>query len=206
MGVDSCDDLGRFTRRADSRLKDSKQSITSPTLTWVPWHRAKPRVVALHLDSNDSLSPATEYQDPDVLQTHLHQRAGSNTTAQRSIYILEALSRDFVAVLRSYFQLHPALFLDHDRLVAFHNRATGEGGGIPFLPSAIQGRDYISIKYHAPLLLSMLPTDFRNLCDVSGRHIAVTRINGRFSEVGVARRKCTFWSRKTEAGGWNCKS
>ena len=82
---------------------------------------------------------------------------------------------------------------------------TGEGGGIPFLPSAIHGRDHVSLKYHEPMLLSTLPTNFRNICDVSGRHIAVTRITGRLSEVAVARRKCTVWSRKTEAGGWDCE-
>ena len=206
MDSDSHDELQGSTSRAAPRLKGAKQSTLLPTSKWVPWHRAKPRVVAIHLDSNDSCSPATEYQDPDVLQAYLYQRTGSNATAQRSVYVLEALSYEFAAVFKSYFKLHPALFLDHERLVAFHNRDTGEGGGIPFLPSAIQGRDYVSIKYHAPLLLSTLPTDFRNLCDVSGRHIAVTRIMGRFSEVGVARRKCTFWSRKTEAGGWDCKS
>ena len=206
MSADSYDGIPRSICPADPQLLDPKQYIALPTSTWVPWHRAKPRVVATHLDSNASFSPATEFRDPDVLQAYLHQRSGSSTKAQRSVYILEALSREFAAILGSYFQLHPALFLDHERLVAFHNRATGEGGGIPFLPSAIQGRDYVSIKYHAPFLLSTLPTQFRNLCDVSGRHIAVTRILGRFSEVGIARRKCTFWSRKTEAGGWDCES
>ena len=206
IGADSYDQFRKSTCQADPRIKDSKKCTVLPISTWVPWHRAKPRVVAVHLDSNNLFSPATEYQDSAVLQAHLHQRTGSNTKPQRSIYILEALSHEFSVVLGSHFQLHPALFLDHERLAAFHNRATGEGGGIPFLPSAIQGRDYVSIKYHAPLLLSTLPTEFRNLCDVSGRHIAVTRIMGTFSEVGVARRKCTFWSRKTEAGGWNCES
>ncbi|KAF2807337.1 uncharacterized protein BDZ99DRAFT_348623, partial [Mytilinidion resinicola] len=60
------------------------------------------------------------------------------------------------------------------------------------------------LKYHEPLVLSKPPTSFRNLCDVSGRHIAVTRIKGKFSEVGIARRKCTFWSKKTKGGGWDC--
>ena len=204
MGADNYDDLRRSTCQADAQPKDPKQTTALPTSTWAPWHRARPRVVAIHLGPNGCFSPASEYQDSDVLQAYLHQQANSKS-AHCSVYILEALSREFTAVLGSQFQLHPALFLDHERLVAFHNRATGEGGGIPFLPSAIQGRDYVSMKYHAPLLLSTLPTEFRNLCDVSGRHIAVTRIMGRFSEVGVARRKCTFWSRKTEAGGWNCE-
>jgi hypothetical protein len=74
------------------------------------------------------------------------------------------------------------------------------------LPSAVCGRDHVSLKYNEPLLFSPPPTGFRNLCDVSGRHIMVTRIMGEFSGVGIARRKCTFWSRKTEAGGWDCAS
>ena len=205
MGADNYNELRRSACQADAQLKDPKQSTALPTSTWAPWHRARPRVVAIHLGPNGCFSPATEYLDSDVLQAYLNQQAKSRGTAQCSVYILEALSREFTTILGSYFQLHPALFLDHERLVAFHNRATGEGGGIPFLPSAIQGRDYVSIKYHAPLLFSVLPTGFRNLCDVSGRHVAVTRILGPFSEVGVARRKCTFWSRKTEAGGWDCK-
>ncbi|KAH8693360.1 hypothetical protein GQ44DRAFT_792464 [Phaeosphaeriaceae sp. PMI808] len=75
------------------------------------------------------------------------------------------------------------------------------GGGIPFLPSAIHGWDYISLKYHEPLLLSTLPTGFQNVCDISGRCIAVARIMGKFSEVGVVRRKCTLWSIEAEASG-----
>ena len=206
MGAESYDEFRRSLCQADPRLKEPKQNTALQTSTWVPWHQARPRVAAIHLDSNRCFGPATVYQDSNVLQAYLRQRTGSNATAQYSVYILEALSREFAAVLGSHFQLHPALFLDHERLVAFRNRATGEAGGIPFLPSAILDRDYVSLKYHEPLLLSTLPTEFRNLCEVSGRHIAVTKIMGRFSEVGVARRKCTFWSRKTEAGGWDCES
>ncbi|KIW21367.1 hypothetical protein PV08_01947 [Exophiala spinifera] len=165
-----------------------------------------PRVVAIHVDPDGTLGPANEYQDSTALQTLLCQRTHTQTqsaAALRTIYILEALSPDFVAVLGSHFQLHPTLFADHDRLVALENRATGELGGIPFLPSAIHGRDFVSLKYHEPLRLSSPPPGFRNVCDVSGRHIAVTRIAGSFSDVVIARRKCTFWTRKTEGGGWD---
>jgi hypothetical protein len=206
MATETYDEFRRSMCQADPRLKEPNCSTLSRKSTWLPWQRARPRVIALHLNPKGAFGPATEYLNSDALQAQLRQRIRSSTTAQRSVYILEALSPDFASVLGSHFQLHPALFMDHERLVAFNNRATGEGGGIPFLPSAIYGRDYVSLKYHEPLLFSTLPTDFRNLCDVSGRHIAVTRLMGSFSNVGVARRKCTFWSRKNEAGGWNCES
>lgn len=159
----------------------------------------------MDVDSTGSLGPAAEFPSLDLLQAHLLQRKQSNDVPRRSIYLLEALSDDFVAILEQHFQLHPALFTDHERLVAFPDRVTGEAGGASFLPSAMHGRDYVSFKYHELLLMRPQPTKFRNLCDVSGRHIAVTRSMSKLSEVGVARRKCTFWSRVKDHGSWDCE-
>ena len=49
--------------------------------------------------------------------------------------------------------------------------------------------------------MNPLPTGFRNLCDVIGRYVAVTRVIGKFSEVGITRRKYTLWSRENNYGG-----
>lgn len=204
MTYESYEKFQRSMCQADPRLGQLNQSAALSA--WLPWHLARPRVVALHLGPDGSFVPVAEYSDSNELQAFLRQRTGSTGTPQCSVYILESLSREFITVLGEHFQLHPAVFVDHERLVAFSDRVTGEGGGIPFLPSSIHGRDHISLKYHEPLLLSTLPTDFRNLCDTSGRHIAATRIMGKFSKVGVARRKCTFWSSKNKAGGWDCES
>jgi hypothetical protein len=178
-----------------------------PKPAWTPWQRAVPRVAVLQLDSDARrFLPMIEFDDPNKFETHLRQQASVEDTPKRAIYILEALSQDHAAILSSHFNLHSSLFQDHERLVAFQDRATGEGGGIPYLPSTIPCREYISLKYHEPLTLSAPPTSFRNLCDVSGRHIAATRIMGRFSNTAIARRKCSFWSRKTDAGEWDCRS
>lgn len=63
------------------------------------------------------------------------------------------------------------------------------------------GRDHIALKYQEAVVFSQRPTGFRCLCDTSGRHIAVTRLLGKLSEVGIARRKCRFWSKTNESGG-----
>ena len=206
MQPDGYHKFGNSTGYPNLQLNDLGHCNPRPTSAWHPWHRARPKVVALHLEPNGSFGSATEYSDPTILQDHFDKHKDIGATPRRSVYILEALRRNLATVFQAHFQLQPAVFEDHDRLIALDNRATGEGGGIPFLPSAIRSRDYISFKYHEPIVLSPLPTGFRNLCDVSGRHIAVTRFMGEFSEVAVARRKCTFWSRKTEGGGWDCKS
>ncbi|KAH7345858.1 hypothetical protein BKA66DRAFT_433934 [Pyrenochaeta sp. MPI-SDFR-AT-0127] len=143
-----------------------------------------------------------EFTDAPGLASHLQQVTESADSASRSVYLLEGLSRDFVAVFGQHFNLHPSLFMDHERLVPCADRMTGENGGLPTLPSAIIHEDHIALKYHEPLSFSKHPTKFRCVCESSGRHIAITRIMGKFSNVGIARRKCTFWSTTTKAGGW----
>ncbi|KAF7184052.1 hypothetical protein CNMCM7691_004611 [Aspergillus felis] len=80
-----------------------------------------------------------------------------------------------------------------------------EAGGIPFLGSTIRSREHVSLKYHEPLVFSPPPTSFRNFCDHTGRHIGITRVMGKLSPVGVARRKCSFWCRGNDSdAGWDC--
>lgn len=90
---------------ADAQAKQPERNTFSRTSTWHSWIRARPRVVALHLDSSGSFGPATEYQSSVGLQTHLDHRNLSNTTSQRSIYLLEGLSPEFTEVLGSHFRL-----------------------------------------------------------------------------------------------------
>jgi hypothetical protein len=47
--------------------------------------------------------------------------------------------------------------------------------------------------------------DFQNNCSISGPHVGVTRLNGQFEKEVAVRRKCPFWSRQNEEGGWDNK-
>ena len=174
--------------------------------TWKPWQGAKPRALTLHFGQDGLLQSLMEYSGSSQLQESLKQEQRSGSSLCGSVHILEAPRVDFTAVLQGHFHIHPSLFDDHNRLVAFDERQTGEGGGIPFLPCTIVVREHISLKYHEPLVFSPPPAGFRNLCHVSGRHRAVTRLESEFSRIGVARRKCTFWSRKVDNGRWDCTS
>ncbi|MCJ1469185.1 hypothetical protein MMC07_007818 [Pseudocyphellaria aurata] len=169
---------------------------------WRPWARAKPRVIVLESDRGQAFGPVAEYTAPGHLQQHFTKRRVN--AGQCFVYILESLDWRFTEVFEANLKLHPALFEDHDRLVPFHGRATGEGGGIPFLPSAICDRGYVSFKYHEPLVLSPTPCGFRTVCEISGRHIAITRLMGKFLDIAAVRRKCTFWSEELDDGGWQC--
>ncbi|KAI0454992.1 hypothetical protein F5B21DRAFT_473389 [Xylaria acuta] len=152
---------------------------TPQALCWLPWFRAQSRAISFCITQGNHLGPVTEHRDSRDLQEYLRGLGES----MRTIHILEGLAPDFTAVIGLHFCLHCPVFTDHDRLVAFPNRATGEGGGLPFFPSSIQGRHHISLKYHEAVTISPRPTRFRNLCEASGRHIMATRMSGSFSEV-----------------------
>lgn len=202
MAREEYDELRRMLYLSDPRLKRSTINTAPPRGAWRPWSRDRGRVVALHFSLDGLSSPPTEYGDATALESHLEQSVVSQETSSRSVYLFEGLSGGFCGVLGSYFQLHPSLMMDHERLAACDDRTTGENGGLPFLSSTIYSRDYVSLKYHEPMVLSHRPMGFRNLCDTSGRHLAITRLMGELSTVAISRRKCTFWCKHTASDGW----
>ncbi|KAF4628820.1 hypothetical protein G7Y89_g9332 [Cudoniella acicularis] len=204
MTQEKSNDVREFLCPLNSPLSQGSTSGGLRASAWSSRTSSKSRVVALHLEVDNSFGVPTEYTKAEPLQAHLNQRSNSDRIPRRSVYILEGLSHDITTVLGHHFQLHPSVFADHERLVSFADSTTREGGGLPFLPSAIHGKDYVTLKYHEPVALSRRPTNFRNLCGTTGRHIAATRVIGKFSDVGVLRRKCTFWSRSRESGSWEC--
>jgi hypothetical protein len=205
MTQEKSNDVKQLPCPLNSPLNQGSANGRLRTSQWSPWTSSKSRVVALHLGADNSFGLPTEYTEAETLQSHLNQRFNCDRIPRRSVYILEGLSHHVTMVLGHHFQLHPSIFADHEKLVSFTDSTTREGGGLPFLPTAIHGRDYVTLKYHEPLVFSRRPANFRNLCDTSGRHIAATRIIGKFSDVGVLRRKCTFWSRSRGFGSWECE-
>lgn len=176
-------DAGRLSRLGTDA--GSTQQTGNVVPSWRAWSRSK------------------EYTDAAGLQAQLSLQA--TYPSQRLVYVFEGPSPKFMDVLCRHFRLSLLAFNHHERFVPMHNRASGEGAGLPFLPSTIFSNDHVSLKYHEPMK-STQPTVFRNVCDVSSRHIAATRLMGRFSEIVTPRRKCTFWSKMSYSGGWDCRS
>jgi hypothetical protein len=167
------------------------------------WPCNRSRAIALRLEPDSSIADPITFASASHLQSYLRSPSGDR---QRTVYILKGLAPEFVEVFGSHFRLHPSVFLDHERLVAFDGQPTGEAGGIPFLVSTIRRRDHVSLKYHEALVFSPPRTSFRNFCDHTGRHIRITRVMGRFSPISVARRKCSFWCRRNNSDtGWECE-
>ena len=117
--------------------------------------------------------------------------------------VLEGLHLDFISVLGEHLGLHPSIFVDHERVVINSEKECDNVG----LPSLLKSRKHCTMKYFQ---LFSLPKNvhgcFKMYCEATGRHIGVTRVAGAFSNVGILRRKCSFWTRQTEAGHpWKCE-
>jgi hypothetical protein len=71
------------------------------------------------------------------------------------------------------------------------------------LPSQLDRQDNFQIKYYEMLHLDREPESSFMHCYRTARHIGITRLNGKYQQAVIARRKCSFWSRANEQGGWN---
>ncbi|WQF88851.1 Putative corA, transmembrane region [Colletotrichum destructivum] len=194
---------------SDPRLKQRDPKAQTQR---VPFADDGVRVVKLGL-KNGAFAREAEFDDPAALDVHLLAAASpAVTAARRSIYVVEGLGPGFAGVLGSRFGLHPSLFVEHERVVVHNLNGAGESDGVQ-LPSVVRGRGHLEMKYYEVVEFDRKPTSFRWVCAATGRHIGVSRDFrwdnspdevANYLNVGVVRRKCGVWSRRTEGGGWDC--
>jgi hypothetical protein len=175
-----------------------------------PWPDAKAWATVLEMDAENKSADAVqrrEFLDAKDLDLHLDNHDLGSARGKGRVIILEGINPKFIAVLGRHFKMHPSIFVEHERVVVMNRNAHGESDGMP-LPSVTRSRDHRTLKYYEPLeFSSMAPTSFRWVCGTTGRHIGVSRLDGRLTPVGVVRRKCSVWSRMRAAangGGWDC--
>lgn len=205
------DDFVRPLCSSDPRLRqrDPKAQIQR-----IPFTDDGVRVVKLSLGDNATFSRTAQFEEPADLETHLHNNTASQQQGQQTIYILEGLGPGFAGVLGHHFSLHPSVFVEHERVVVHNVNWTGESDGAQ-LPSVVRSRGHVEMKYYEVVTFDTRPTSFRWVCAATGRHIGVSREFrwdnspddefDRFLNVGVVRRKCGVWSRRTGSGGWDCE-
>jgi hypothetical protein len=164
-----------------------------------------PNVLAMQLRPDGTWCEPVRIYEGSALDNHLSNVASRRATVQRWVYILEGLGPDFVRSFGTHFGLHPGIFVDQERVTVFDNHPrVGENDSGP-LPSTLCTREHISLKYYETLYLFPKPESYRIYCAATGRQIAASRATGDFSDVGITRRKVTFWSKVGKSGSWNCK-
>jgi len=194
-------DLIKGLCASDPRLRQR-----DPKARWqgIQWPRDDSRLLVLELEPGGSFGSPME-QTPLSLRQYLEGQSVSADPNGRTVYVLEGQSPEYIAVIGSHFKLHPSFFSENDRTVVFSYDPRGESDGM-VLPSMAMTREHITLPFFE---LFVLPENIRNTyklyCNKTGRHIGATRMWRGFSEVGILRRKCSFWRRQRENGkGWDC--
>ncbi|OLN85561.1 hypothetical protein CCHL11_05797 [Colletotrichum chlorophyti] len=199
-------DFVRSLCYSDPRLRQRDPKAVTER---VPFTDDGVRVVKLSL-KNGAFARMEEFDKPVALKSHFHHTASHR--GRQNIYIAEGLGPGFAGVLGERFSLHPSFFVEHERVVVHNLNPDGESDGVQ-LPSTIQRRGHLEMKYYEVVTFDRSPTSFRWVCAATGRHIGISRgftwgnspdEIDNYLKVGVVRRKCGVWSRRTEGGGWDC--
>ncbi|KAL8376858.1 hypothetical protein RB595_007811 [Gaeumannomyces hyphopodioides] len=169
----------------------------------IPWPNPNARLVVLESGTEGVFGKPVGH-GPLSLKVYLDSRAQSPSSADiRRVIIHEGLHPDFIAVLGAHFKIHPSFFVEHERVIVNSPQAS-QGDDIPAIPARL--RQHYTMKYFELIRLpESVQGVFKMCCAMTGRHIGVTRIKGKFSEVGVVRRKCSIWRQASStASGWDC--
>ncbi|KAK0741408.1 hypothetical protein B0T18DRAFT_354092 [Schizothecium vesticola] len=195
-------DLINKLSAADPRLRSR---CTKNLRQKIPWPQPNARLVVLEGGPDGSSFGQPVEHDAASLNAYLKDQPAAPAPAKlRRVFILEGLHPDYIASLGGHFGMHPSMFIDHERVIVMSSFMK-QGSDTFGLPSAAQASEHRTIKYHEPIGLSRnVQGCFKMCCAETGRHVAVTRVQGRFLDVGVVRRKCTIWRRENHGGGWDC--
>ncbi|OCK85477.1 hypothetical protein K432DRAFT_421743 [Lepidopterella palustris CBS 459.81] len=170
-------------------------------------HPLKPgnaTVVMLEMLGGDRGVEKKEFKCALDLQKYFDQEPPVNTpNPRRRIYLMEGLAQDYVSVLGKQFYMDPSFFMRQERTCVWSNDFTPISDALP-QPSLLQPNKNFLIQYCE---LRQFDNELSNAplyCHRTGRHIGMTP--ARMEEkttTGILRRKCSFWSRRTNGGGWD---
>jgi hypothetical protein len=185
-----------------------KVTTTDYRNTWISFPNRDASAAMLTLKEKTE-PDCTEFTDANALKEHFDQRLREarphpSGTPERRIYILESLNSEYVAVFGAFFFMDPSFFIDQERTQIWERRHFGTRMTEP-LPSIADAQSSFYLPYFEMMHFKERNTDFETSCRTTGRHVGITRLNGNYEQEVVVRRKCSFWSRTNQNGGWDGK-
>lgn len=160
----------------------------------------RPATVTMLALENDLKPKEQHFGNASDLRNHFSQRKalsdgtpeGGNTPKMR-IYILEGLNDGFVPVLGGFFSIDPSFFAEHEVISRWNEQHSGPRL-TEHLPSLLSHRPYFYLPYYELLHSKNDIKEFQYNCGKTGRHISITRMEGKYLNEVLVRRKCSFWS------------
>jgi hypothetical protein len=141
----------------------------------------------------------------DLVDEASIERCLNDPTPSRRLFLLEGPHTDHAKVLERHFKIAPTFFRKHQR--SSRREVGHRANRTPPLPSLVKPQKTWCVDY---FVLRHFKCDWESLslwvrCAENRRRIELTRVNGRFDETGIIKRKASYWSKKHENGGWDGK-
>lgn len=168
----------------------------------IPWRDQYCCVVVLEVQADETITHVEDLTSVSDLQAHINAISSSSVQGtRRRIYLVEGLNPTFISVLGMHFTIDPSFFARHERTVLWSRHHTLLNDGP--IPPSLSSINSFQLKYYEVLDFQPPVDHFSMSCGVTGRHIGVTKIKGKYSSTGVVRRKCSFWYDEKANGGWD---
>lgn len=158
---------------------------------------SRSRVACVEFARSNTISHQTFDSLPD-LETFLTQEPPAGA---RRLFLLEELQPDYVTAVGHKLRIPPNVISRHRRKALWEY--DHDAGNTPPLPSLNDRSTSFSFQYWELVFFKDQLKDFYLRCADNERHIAVSRIDGRFDNVGIVQRKASFWSKPTRGDGWD---
>jgi hypothetical protein len=143
----------------------------------------------------------TEFRNSDQLRTHFENQ--SHNHDRRRIYIMEGLAPDYVSVIGGHFFMDPTFFQRQERTCVWSNEFTPVSDALP-QPSLLDPTQSFHLQYCELRRFNKAIENRYFFCERTRRHVGMTAPRHKEeTTTGILRRKLSWWSRKTEKGGWD---
>lgn len=162
-------------------------------------------VVLLEAPSSQSVEfEKTEFQNPERLARHFEEVSPSAANHdRRRIYIMEGLAKRYISILGGHFMMNPSFFQRQERTCVWSNEFTPVSDALPH-PSLLDPENSFHLQYCELRQFNKAIENKPYFCKRTRRHVGMTPPRHKEdSTTGILRRKVSWWSRKTSAGGWD---
>ncbi|KAF1829102.1 hypothetical protein BDW02DRAFT_510784 [Decorospora gaudefroyi] len=143
-----------------------------------------------------------EFKSEKELKKHFQHEVTHNHNHRR-IYIMEGLAPDYIATIGGHFFMEPTFFQRQERTCVWSNDFTPVSDALP-QPSLLDPERSFHLQYCELRQFNKALENRYYFCERTRRHVGMTASRQKEeSTIGILRRKVSWWSRKTENGGWD---
>lgn len=152
------------------------------------------RATVLELNSEGKMLSPAEFPHVTQLRNHFSQlrKLRQDGQSHRTIYLVEGLNTEVIALLGDELQVDPMFFVTHER-TSTYLRWPYEPNLAPCLPSLIDGNRSFAASYYDIRALSEEFGSFSVGCAESGRDALRTKLGKDWEPTVILHRKCSFW-------------